>query len=289
MPPSYVCSCALTFHDNGGAMALDKRLAFLGGGNMAEALIKGLLKAGLVRPEQMLVNDVSLERLEYLRKTYGISTEKSPREASAAADIVLLCVKPQVIDLVLSKIIPVADRTKLVISIAAGVTIERIEKMLSGEPRVVRVMPNTPALVLAGAAGVAAGSRATADDIALVQEIFGAVGRSVVVEEKMMDAVTGLSGSGPAYVFVLIDALSDAGVKAGLPRPLALELAAQTVFGSAKMVLETKEHPGKLRDMVTSPGGTTIEGLHALEKGKFRATLMNAVQAATERSRELGK
>ncbi len=270
-------------------MALNGKIAFLGGGNMAEALIKGMLKAGVVRPEQVLVNDVSAERLEYLKKTYGIIIEKSTKDAAAAASISLLCVKPQVIDVVLSKIAPAADGNKLVISIAAGVPVGRIEKMLNKEPRVVRVMPNTPALVLAGAAGIAPGSRATADDIALVQEIFGAVGRSVVVEEKLMDAVTGLSGSGPAYVFVIIDALSDAGVKAGLPRPLALELAAQTVLGSAKMVLETKEHPGKLRDMVTSPGGTTIEGLHALERGRLRATLMNAVEAATARSKELGK
>ena len=149
-------------------------------------------------------------------------------------------------------------------------------------------MPNTPALVLAGAAALAAGKTATAADVAIAQQIFGAVGRAVVVEEKLMDAVTGLSGSGPAYVFMIIDALSDAGVKAGLPRQLALELAAQTVYGAAKMVLETKEHPGKLRDMVTSPGGTTIEGLHALEKGKLRAALMNAVEAATARSKELG-
>jgi pyrroline-5-carboxylate reductase len=154
---------------------------------------------------------------------------------------------------------------------------------------VVRVMPNTPALVLAGAAALAAGKNATADDLALTQSIFNSVGRAVIVEEKLMDAVTGLSGSGPAYVFMIIDALSDAGVKAGLPRQLALELAAQTVYGAARMVLETNEHPGKLRDMVTSPGGTTIEGLHALEKGKLRATLMNAVEAATARSRELGK
>ncbi len=270
-------------------MALNNTIAFLGGGNMAEALIKGMLSAGVVKPEQMLVNDVSTERLEFLRKTYGITIEKSQKDAASAASVILLCVKPQVIDLVLNKIAPAADAGKLVVSIAAGVTIARIEKMLTGGPRVVRVMPNTPALVLAGASGVAAGSRATETDMALVQEIFGAVGRSVVVEEKLMDAVTGLSGSGPAYVFVIIDALSDAGVKAGLPRPLALELAAQTVFGSAKMVLETKEHPAKLRDMVTSPGGTTIEGLHALERGKLRATLMNAVQAATERSKELGK
>jgi pyrroline-5-carboxylate reductase len=169
------------------------------------------------------------------------------------------------------------------------VTLARIEKILTGDPRVIRVMPNTPALVLAGAAALAGGKNATGDDLALAQSIFNSVGRSFVVDEKMMDAVTGLSGSGPAYVFMIIDALSDAGVKAGLPRQLALELAAQTVYGAAKMVLETKEHPGKLRDMVTSPGGTTIEGLHALEEGKLRATLMNAVEAATARSKELGK
>ena len=270
-------------------MAIQSKIAFLGGGNMAEALIKGIIASGVGRPEQLIVNDISSERLEHLKRTYGIIIEKGTREAAAAADIILLSVKPQVIDVVMAKIASVADKSKLVISIAAGVTIARIEKMLNAGPRVVRVMPNTPALVLAGAAGVAAGSRAAEADIAQVQQIFGAVGRSVVVEEKLMDAVTGLSGSGPAYVFMVIDALSDAGVKAGLPRPLALELAAQTVYGSAKMVLETGEHPAKLRDMVTSPGGTTIEGLHALEKGRLRATLMNAVEAATARSKELGK
>ncbi len=270
-------------------MAIDKKIAFLGGGNMAEALIKGLLAAGAAKPDQMLVADVSSERLEHLKKTYGIIIQKSSKDAVSQAEIVLLCVKPQVIDVVLAKIVPVADKGKLVISIAAGVTIARIEKILTGDPRVIRVMPNTPALVLAGAAALAGGKNATSDDLALAQSIFNSVGRSFVVDEKLMDAVTGLSGSGPAYVFMIIDALSDAGVKAGLPRQLALELAAQTVYGAAKMVLETKEHPAKLRDMVTSPGGTTIEGLHALEEGKLRATLMNAVEAATARSRELGK
>ncbi len=270
-------------------MALDKKIAFLGGGNMAEALIKGLLAAGAAKADQILVADVSSDRLEHLKKTYGIIVQKSSKDAVSQAEIVLLCVKPQVIDVVLTKIVPVADKGKLVISIAAGVTISRIEKILTGDPRVIRVMPNTPALVLAGAAALAGGKNATGDDLALAQNIFNSVGRSFVVDEKLMDAVTGLSGSGPAYVFMIIDALSDAGVKAGLPRQLALELAAQTVYGAAKMVLETKEHPGKLRDMVTSPGGTTIEGLHALEEGKLRATLMNAVEAATARSKELGK
>ena len=270
-------------------MALDKKIAFLGGGNMAGALIKGMLVSGVALADRILVSDVSNERLEHLHATYGITVDRSNKDAAAKADIILLCVKPQIIDVVLSKIEPVADTDKLVISIAAGVTIGRIEKMLANRPRVIRVMPNTPALVLSGAAAIATGSAATAEDLKAAQQIFGAVGRAVVVEEKLMDAVTGLSGSGPAYVFTIIEALTDAGVKEGIPRPLALELAAQTVYGAAKMVLETGEHPVRLRDMVTSPGGTTIEGLHMLEKGNLRATLMNAVEAAAHRSRELGK
>ncbi len=270
-------------------MTLDKKIAFLGGGNMAEALMRGLIAAGTAKPDQILVTDISSDRLEHLRKTYGIIIQKSNLGAAREAGIILLCVKPQVIEKVLGEVAPAIDGAKLVISVAAGIAIAKIEKVLRDGSRVVRVMPNTPALVLAGAAALAGGTNATTDDLARAQSIFNAVGRSAVIDEKLMDAVTGLSGSGPAYVFMIIDALSDAGVKAGLPRQLALELAAQTVYGAAKMVLETKEHPGKLRDMVTSPGGTTIEGLHALEKGKLRATLMNAVEAATARSRDLGR
>ncbi len=270
-------------------MAIDKKIAFLGGGNMAEALIKGLIASGTAKPDQILVTDLSADRREHLRKTYGITIQKTNADAAREASVIILSVKPQVIEKVVGEISSLIDDKKLVISIAAGIALTKIEKTFKDGSHVVRVMPNTPALVLAGAAALAGGKNATADDLALAQDIFNSVGRAVIVEEKLMDAVTGLSGSGPAYVFLIIDALSDAGVKAGLPRPLALELAAQTVFGSAKMVLETKEHPAKLRDMVTSPGGTTIEGLHALEKGKLRATLMNAVEAATARSRELGK
>ena len=269
-------------------MAIDKKIAFIGGGNMAEALIKGLISAGAATPGHILVTDVSADRLAHLHQTYGI-LQRGNVEAAREADIIILCVKPQVIERVLAEIASVVDDRKIVVSIAAGIVISRIEKVLKDGSRVVRVMPNTPALVLAGAAALAGGKNATSSDLALTQGIFNSVGRAVIVEEKLMDAVTGLSGSGPAYVFMIIDALSDAGVKAGLPRQLALELAAQTVYGAARMVLETKEHPGKLRDMVTSPGGTTIEGLHALEKGKLRATLMNAVEAATARSKELGK
>jgi len=269
-------------------MAINGKIAFLGGGNMAEALIKGLIAAGTAKADQIMVTDVSADRIAHLKKTYGISAAKSNADAAREVGVIILSVKPQVVEKVLTEISLVVDDKKLVISIAAGIALAKIEKSLRETSHVIRVMPNTPALVLAGAAALSAGKNATNDDLALAQSVFNSVGRAVVVDEKLMDAVTGLSGSGPAYVFMIIDALSDAGVKAGLPRPLALELAAQTVYGSAKMVLETKEHPGKLRDMVTSPGGTTIEGLHALEKGKLRATLMNAVEAATARSKELG-
>jgi pyrroline-5-carboxylate reductase len=273
----------------GSVMGIEKKIAFLGGGNMAEALIKGLIASGTAKPDKILAADVLAERLEYLRKNYDIIIQKTNKDAACEADIIILSVKPQVIEKILAEIAPVVDDKKLIISIAAGVPLAKVENALKKGSRVVRVMPNTPSLVLAGVAALAAGNDATSKDVSFAKGIFDSVGRSVIVEEKHMDAVTGLSGSGPAYVFMIIDALSDAGVKVGLPRQLALELAAQTVYGSAKMVLETKEHPAKLRDMVTSPGGTTIEGLHALEKGKLRATLMNAVEAATARSKELGK
>ncbi len=200
-------------------MAIDKKIAFLGGGNMAEALIKGMLSADVAKSRQIVVTDTSPARLDYLKK-YNLNLVKSNQEAVQGADIVLLCVKPQVMDAVLAEIAGVADSSKLVISIAAGITISRLEQALTANPRVIRVMPNTPALVLSGAAGLAKGSSATNEDLALAQEIFSAVGRAVVVDEKLMDAVTGLSGSGPAFVFTVIEALSDAGVKVGIPRPL---------------------------------------------------------------------
>lgn len=241
-------------------MALEKKIAFLGGGNMAEALIRGMIVSGTSKPENILAADVSTERLEHLQKNYRVIIQKKNNDAVREAGIIILSVKPQVIEKVLAEIAPVVDDKKLIISIAAGVSLAKIENALKKGSRVVRVMPNTPALVLAGVAALTRGNSATNEDVSFAKVIFDSVGRSVVVDEKLMDAVTGLSGSGPAYVFMIIDALSDAGVKVGLPRQLALELAAQTVYGSAKMVLETKEHPAKLRDMVTSPGGTTIRG-----------------------------
>ena len=266
-----------------------RRLAFIGGGNMAEAMIRGLLAAKLVIPDDILISDVREDRLAYLQETYRVLISVSNAEVASKAEIILLAVKPQIISQVLDGLIDVVNRDKLIISIAAGVPTNFIADKFPSPVRVIRVMPNTPALVLEAASALTSGSHATAEDLETAKRLFRAVGKVVVVEESLMDAITGLSGSGPAYIFLAIDALSDAGVKVGLSRDIAQLLSAQTVLGAARMVLETKKHPGELKDMVTSPGGTTIAGLHALEQGGLRATLINAQEAATLRSRELGQ
>lgn len=270
-------------------MALQKKIAFLGTGNMAEALVKGLLRAGTATADEIVCTEPRAERREEVSGRYGVRCISGNVEAAEEADIVLLSVKPQTMDHLLDEIAPVVDHRKLVISIAAGVPISAIARKLGAGVRIVRVMPNTPALVGAGAAALARGANATEDDLRQARTLFEAVGTAVVVEEHQLDAVTGLSGSGPAYVFLAIEALADGGVKVGLARPVAMALAAQTVMGAAKLVLETGEHPGRLKDQVTSPGGTAIAGVHALEQGGFRAALMAAVEAATLRSHELGK
>lgn len=266
-----------------------KFLGFIGGGNMAEAMVRGLLKAQLLAPQEMLVSDVVPERLAYLRETFGVRTSPDNVEVAGKADIVLFAVKPQIMSPVLDGLLDVITEEKLLISIAAGISTRFIAGKFPGKVRVVRVMPNTPALVLEAASALAPGAAATPEDLDLAKRLFAAVGKVVVVEEVLMDAVTGLSGSGPAYIFMIIDALSDAGVKVGLARREAQLLAAQTVLGAARMVLETHKHPGELKDMVTSPGGTAIAGLHTLEAGGLRTTLINAVEAATRRSMELGR
>ncbi len=269
-------------------MKLTQTIGFLGTGNMAEALIKGLLAAGLVEPKQILGSDPRQERADEMKARYAIHTTTSNADVVRHSDIVVLSVKPQILPKVLDEVAPHLKPSALVISIAAGVPAGAIEPRLPEGTRVVRTMPNTPALVGAGATAIAAGQHAKDEDVQATQRIFAAVGMTVVLDESQLDAVTGLSGSGPAYVFLIIEALSDAGVKVGLSRYNALALAAQTVLGSAKMLIETKEHPGRLKDMVTSPGGTAIAGLHTLEAGGLRTTLINAVEAATNRSRELG-
>jgi pyrroline-5-carboxylate reductase len=223
-----------------------------------------------------------------LREAYAI-TATTDNKIPAAADIVVLSVKPQILRRVLDEVAETISDEALVISIAAGVPVSAIQARLKSGTRVVRAMPNTPALVDAAATAIAGGEHARESDLEDAKRIFDAVGLTVILEETQLDAVTGLSGSGPAYVFLILEALSDAGVKVGLSRRTSQLLAAQTLLGSAKLLLETNEHPGKLKDMVTSPGGTAITGLHTLENGGVRTTLMNAVEAATKRSRELGE
>lgn len=270
-------------------MSLGKTIAFLGSGNMAEALVKGLLRAAVAAPQEILCTDRRRDRLEELARLYRVRTTPDNRAAAAEAAIVLLSVKPQAMNKLLDEVAPAIDEGKLVISIAAGVPLAAIERKVGHGIRIVRTMPNTPALVGAGATAIAAGEHATEADLAQAKALFDAVGKTVVVDEPLLDAVTGLSGSGPAYVFLVIEALADAGVKVGLDRRTAQDLAAQTVLGSAKLLIETGEHPGKLKDQVTSPGGTAIAGLHTLEAGGLRTTLMNAVEAATKRAHELGR
>jgi pyrroline-5-carboxylate reductase len=264
-------------------------LGFVGAGNMATALIKGLLHANVVPPDRILASDVKADRLAHLRTTHGIKVTTNNHELVRAVDLVVLSVKPQVVDKVLSAIGPDVRPDTLVVSVAAGVPISALESRLPPKTRVVRSMPNTPATVLAGATAIAAGSHATEADLATATRLFEAVGRVVTLEEAQLDAATGLSGSGPAYVMLIIEALADGGVKVGLHRDTALLLAAQTVYGAAKLLLETGDHPGRLKDMVTSPGGTAIAGLHTLESGALRKTLIDAVEAATKRAGELGE
>jgi pyrroline-5-carboxylate reductase len=265
------------------------RIGFLGAGKMATALAKGFVKAGFVSPKQILAGDVNESAADSFAKEVGAATCAFNPDVAKFADILILAVKPDQTGAVLAEICEHITEHHLLISIAAGVTIAKLESELPDGARVIRVMPNTPALVGASAGAFALGASATSDDAALAQKLFSAVGVAFQVKESLLDAVTGLSGSGPAYVYLFIEALSDGGVAAGLPRDTATKLAAQTVLGAAKMVLETGRHPGALKDMVTSPAGTTIEGLHELEKGRFRGTVITAVRAAAEKSKKLGQ
>jgi pyrroline-5-carboxylate reductase len=270
-------------------MASDNlRIGFLGAGRMATALGRGWLAAGLVTPDRLLASDpVPQARSTFLKEAGGRAGADN-REVVAGSDLLVLAVKPQTMAALLAEIRPHVTPRHLVVSIAAGITLRQLADGLGSDRRLVRVMPNTPCLIGASASGYSPGEAATADDVALVDRLLNAVGRAFRLPESLLDAVTGLSGSGPAFVYVMIEALSDGGVRVGLPRDVATVLAAQTVLGAARMVLETGTHPGALKDMVASPGGTTIAGLHALERGGLRGALMDAVEAATRRSRELG-
>jgi len=258
----------------------------LGGGAMAQALLTGLIKSG-IQARNLYVSDTRHERLDYLSRELGVNGRESNRDLVRESDVVILAVKPQVVEEVLKETGDLFQPRQTLISIAAGITTRFIEKFLPEPVPVIRVMPNTPCLLGCGASALCSGTNAGDRDRERARAIFSAVGRAVEVPEGLMDAVTGLSGSGPAYMYVILEALADAGVRVGLPRDVALLLSAQTMLGAARMVLETSEHPGRLKNMVTTPGGTAIAGVYALEEGGLRVTLMRAVEEATRRSREL--
>jgi pyrroline-5-carboxylate reductase len=266
-----------------------QKVGFIGAGNMGEALIKGLVAASLVPPDAIYATDVRHEHLKTLEARYGIRLVRHNAELVSQVDVVILAVKPQIMASVLEQIAPATTRQKLVISIAAGVPTKTIRAGLGQQARLIRVMPNTPALVLEGVTAVAKGQGLEPGDLDTASEIFSAVGRVVTLDEELMDAVTGLSGSGPAYVAIVIESLADGGVKMGLDRATAMTLATQTVLGTARLALDTGLHPGALKDMVSSPGGTTIAGIAALEESGARHAFIKAVERATLRSRELGK
>jgi len=270
-------------------MAEGFTIGFLGAGRMATALAKGFVEAGLIAPEQLSASDVYAAAREAFAEATGGLVTGDNGEVVRQSSVLIVAVKPYQVEELLAEVFELIQADHLVISIAAGVTLETLEENLPRGTRVIRVMPNTPALVGASASAYALGAAAGAEDGELAGRLLGAVGVAFEVKETLLDAVTGLSGSGPAYVYQFIEALSDGGVAAGLPREIATRLAAQTVMGAARMVLETGLHPGELKDMVTSPGGTTIDGLHELERGALRGVVMNAVRRAADKSRQLGQ
>lgn len=270
-------------------MLREKKIGFIGGGNMGEALISGLVLSKAAKPENIICSDIAEDRLEEIKNKYKISTTTDNIEVAKKSEIIVYATKPQILGSVLKETASVLDRSKLIISIAAGVPLAAIAAGLHKDLRLIRVMPNICAFVKESATAIAAGEFASDDDVAVARAIFDSVGKTVFIQENiLMDAFTGLSGSGPAYIFIIVDAMADAGVKMGLSRKDALFLSTQTVLGAAKLLMESKEHPGQLKDRVASPGGTAIAGIHTLEQGGLRTTMINAIESATKRSKELG-
>ena len=270
-------------------MFTDKKVAIIGGGKMGSIIAQGLITHKIVPVKNITITDIDAARLKYLRLSLKTNVSHDNEKIAKEADIIILAVKPQTMATTLQEIAAVVNKSKVVISIAAGITTNFIEKFLNNKVRVIRVMPNTPALVGEGMAAVAAGRYAKASDVKLARAIFNAVGVSVAVNEKLMDAVTGLSGSGPAYFFLIVEALIEAGLKTGLSRDLAKQLAAQTMLGAARLCMESDKEPAQLREMVTSPNGTTFAGLRVMESNNIREIMVATVKAATKRSKELAK
>jgi pyrroline-5-carboxylate reductase len=270
-------------------MFKDLKIGFIGGGNMGEAMIKGLIAASLLTPKQIQVFDVSTQRIEYLGTRYVVSPSPSIRHLASSSQLIVLAVKPQTAPDVLNELYPNLSHQPLVISIAAGITIATLTEGLAPGTHIIRAMPNTPALILEGASALARGPGVTDEEMNRALMLFRAVGKALEVEETALNAVTGLSGSGPGYLLLILESLIDAGVLMGLSRQIARELVLQTALGTAKMAQESGKHPAELKDLITSPGGTTIKGLQILETQGIRGALFNAVEAATLRSMELGK
>ena len=265
----------------------NKRIAVLGAGKLGEALITGMVDAGTASKKQFIATAAHQERLDILQKKLGIDTTLSNGDAVRKAHLVLLCVKPQTVEEVLRQVSNDLTPDHLVISVAASVTTQFMESILTKPVPVLRTMPNTPCFIRKGMTAIASGKYATPEHVAQAQRIFGGIGRTLILDEKHMDAVTGLSASGPAFVYIIIESFIEAGVKVGLPREAATQMAAQMVLGASSMVLETGEHPAKLKDIVTTPAGCTIDGILELEDGGLRVTLIKAVVRATQRAKEL--
>ncbi|ERN05028.1 pyrroline-5-carboxylate reductase [Amborella trichopoda] len=262
-------------------------LGFIGAGKMAEAIARGVDKSGILPASRMRTAHRTLARRQAF-SSFGVHVYESNIKVVEESEVIILSVKPQVVKEVLSELKPFLSKEKLLVSIAAGIRLNDLQEW-TGHGRLIRVMTNTPSLVGMAASVICLGELATTEDEKFVSNLFGAVGKAWTAKEKLLDAVTGLSGSGPAYVYLAIEAMADGGVAAGLPRDLALCLASQTVLGAAAMTIESGKHPGQLKDEVTSPAGTTIAGIHVLEKNGFRGTIMGAVMAASKRSEELSK
>lgn len=271
-------------------MLRNKKIGFIGSGNMGEALVSGLVLSKATAPENIICSDIDQELLDAIQEKYGVNITTDNLEVCRKSDIIVYATKPQILGMVLKQTAPALDKSKLIISIAAGVPLAAIAIGLDKKLRLIRAMPNICAFVKESATAIAAGEYVLENDVAEARAIFDSVGETVFIQENiLMDAFTGLSGSGPAYIFTIVDAMADAGVKMGLSRKDALFLSTQTVLGSARLLLDSKEHPGQLKDRVASPGGTAIAGIHTLEQGGLRTTLINAVESATKRSKELGE
>lgn len=270
-------------------MLRNKKIGFIGSGNMGEALVSGLVLSKATAPENIICSDIYQDTLDELKEKYGVCTTTDNMEVVEKAEIIVYATKPQILGQVLKETAPGLDMDKLIISIAAGVPLQAIAHGLGKELRLIRAMPNICAFVKESATAIAAGKYVLENDVAEARAIFDSVGETVFIQENtLMDAFTGLSGSGPAYIFTIVDAMADAGVKMGLSRKDSLFLSTQTVLGAARLLLDSGEHPGQLKDRVASPGGTAIAGIHTLEQGGLRTTLINAVESATKRSKELG-